>query len=539
MHKYLYIILILLPIYSYSTTYPVDGDTLSQTQIMIQWDEMPKANAYILKIKENNVKIIYNDTVKSLAKLVHNVFQYGNSYTWTITGLNDKAAYINQFSASFYIKNNTVNLATSITKKNINTAHNKGIIILDGCGAAIDMAGNVVWLLEQRNLKSIETGISFRNMQINKQGNITTLLQSNFLECNLQGTVLWQAPKKGIYSNDSIEPYHHDGVRLSNGNYLIASYQYEKEPCYTQPKDTCTVQYGTLLEYNQQQKLVWKWSEKNTIDPKFVYKDYEKGNSVITGSHLNGFNIYDNKIITSYRDNNRLAIHDKNTGALINEYYPTPAVQYEGQHSPTIINDSTILYYNNNLSRANKNKLTEELRINATVIIANTTKNSLIKKWEYEIKSDSFPEGTTGKEGGIQLLPNGNYLICVGGKHRLLIVTPEQEIDWDCYLYRYNEMEKKQNPMPSYRAHYYSSLYPNYYTIQKSYTAQVHTIKINNDGTDENIFLITTSNKKITYRYITPKVQPNSSTIVKLPKGVTKINVSINGILGNTITVKL
>ena len=98
---------------------------------------------------------------------------------------------------------------------------------------------------------------------------------------------------------------------------------------------------------------------------------------------------------------------------------------FYGQHSPKFIDDNTFVFYNNNLQITSF----RDSIFNASIIKVKFGKKfNFTKEWEYEYKNNSFLQGSSGKEGYVQLLPNGNYLIGVGGHNNLIEVTENKKI---------------------------------------------------------------------------------------------------------------
>jgi hypothetical protein len=487
--------------------WPANGDTLFQTQVMFQWNEIAFCDQYRLTIETNDLATglpqnVSDHKMNSLALLVSNCLEPGKKYEWMYRAYQSgilrytSPRFTVYISASLKKEQNGLVFSIPINKKK----ETADCIILDGCGAAINYSGNLVWQLKETAIREKQKGIAFRNMEINPQGNISLLVQNSFYETNLQGKILWQAIPSGIVSNDSIEYYHHDGKRLKNGNYLVCSFRMEKESCYHDPEHTCNVKYGTLLELDSLNRLVWWWNEKGHVLPADVYLKNAPGTFDITGSHLNGFDINEttNKILMSFRDNNRIIMIDKNSGNVLADLKPGiyPGIVYNGQHSPVFLNNNQWLFYNNNLQRGRE---VEGEVVNASIIkIKFEPRKKPEKFWEYICSSDSFPAGTTGKEGYCQPLQNGNYLVCMGGLNRLFEMTPKGNVVWECFTKQINSKDKKIEPFTNYRAHQYSSLYPLFFTVQqlqKKVTGRTE-IKINNDGSDEQEFEILLKGKK-------------------------------------------
>lgn len=520
--------------------FPADNALLYQTQVMFQWDEITGADFYrftLYAAAEKQEPLFVKD-INSLALLVTDKLQAGGNYAWQFEAVkNNKVFYTSQlynFTISILLNTDTAGLKfqfTVNTKKNLNAC-----IFLDGCGAAINYAGQLVWKMNEAALKKEEPAILYRNIELNSQGQLSFIVQSSFYETDLAGNILWKAPLKSVTSNETVETYHHDGRRLKDGNYLIASYRYEVEPSLLAANEKCKIRYNTLLLFSPQNKLLWWWNEKGHVKPEDLYLKSTKGSYEVPGTHLNGFDLTKNeqKIILSFRDNNRMIIIDRQTGHVLQDIKPNVKNKFSfgGQHSPVFINENKFVFYNNNLTKEDKEADTV---LYASVIAVKNTKNKWSKDWEYVCKSDSFPNGTTGKEGYCQPLPNGNFLICAGGKNWLLEVTPQKKIVWECYPVKSDE-KGAQVPLSSYRAHLYSSLYPNFFTVQYQLADKINTgkkfIKINNDGTDDDRYEVILEQEGIIKKLVPVSIKAGQSKLVYLPA------FPFNNKLIFTVTVK-
>src|SRR5205085_5404235 len=62
--------------------------------------------------------------------------------------------------------------------------------------------------------------------------------------------------------------------------------------------------------------------------------------------------------------------------------------------------------------------------------------------WQFECRSDHFPNGITGKEGYAYPLPNGNILVGMGTANFAFEVTPKKEIVWEAYFEKFDPVKK-------------------------------------------------------------------------------------------------
>ena len=100
-------------------------------------------------------------------------------------------------------------------------------------------------------------------------------------------------------------------------------------------------------------------------------------------------------------------------------------------------------------------------------------------------------------------LPNKNLLICTGNTDRIFEVTRNQQVVWNAIAGRKTLNDTTASPYPLYRAHYVSSLYPCYFSIQQIKDSKNGELrfKIFNTGTEDDVYTIAS------------EVQTNNNTI--------------------------
>lgn len=528
--------------------FPSNYDTLHSIQVIFQVNEHQKCTKYRILIYDKNNTLIHEKSISSLAYLSTDLLEFDKGYYWTYEGFyNNKKIYSSpnfQFFINGYTKNDTSLYRYKVTKQD-NFNNNLGIVFLDGNGTAINKFGKVIWQ-HKSFIKNEDRHIAFRNINLTPQGEVVYLEQNNF-ECEtIHGKKIFSANKKSVFSNDINEHYHHDGIKLKNGNYLISSYRFESSSNLRSANDNGKLQYGTILELSKDNKLLWSWNEKDYTSNKEYLKLKSEGETTFPGNHLNGFDYDSNTgdLIVSFRDNNRLVKTNKKTNRLLYNIYPTQSndLYFTGQHSPmfSLKNSNSFYFYNNNLNRTKKKEQDREEQVqNATIIeMKEMLKDSIpVKVWEYEIACDSFPNGTTGKEGFVQPLQNGNLIVCQGGGNRIFELTKSKEIIWECFTYNFSKNSNKWEPFTNYRCRYYSSLYPRYFTVQHKLPNFKNQIKINNDGTDDDeyeVILVGNPNKILkTIKIVAGKsaviqLKPNEKSLLIKPKGIEGLDKEIN-----------
>jgi len=118
-------------------------------------------------------------------------------------------------------------------------------------------------------------------------------------------------------------------------------------------------------------------------------------------------------IIFSYRSVDIIGVIERESGQIVWAWGPG---ELDGQHKPHMLQNGNILIFDNGT-----------LRGYSRVIEFNPLTETIA--WEYTgTPQESF---LSKYISGAQRLPNGNTLICEGGKRHLFEVTPDKEIVWD------------------------------------------------------------------------------------------------------------
>ncbi|MBN2450051.1 MAG: PQQ-binding-like beta-propeller repeat protein, partial [Lentisphaeria bacterium] len=118
-------------------------------------------------------------------------------------------------------------------------------------------------------------------------------------------------------------------------------------------------------------------------------------------------------IVFSYRSNDVIGVIERPSGAIVWAWGPGVL---DGQHKPHMLPNGRILIYDNGT-----------LRKYSRVIEVDPLTGAI--EWEYTATPrESF---FSPYISGAQRLPNGNTLICEGGKSRLFEVTQGGEVVWD------------------------------------------------------------------------------------------------------------
>lgn len=229
----------------------------------------------------------------------------------------------------------------------------------------------------------------------------------------------------------------HDYQVLSNGNLLLHTI-----------RDTMCPKLGPelkrnpyIIEVTRDKRLVWEWHGEEhlpeleeLLSPEAwqFFQSRVKGPFSFDWAHNNTCQIIPpnatcekekaagvptrfrpGNIVFSYRSVDIIGVIDRQTGKIVWAWGPGIL---DGQHKPHMLENGNILIFDNGT-----------LRGYSRVIEV----NPLTEKIEWEYTSNPKQKFSSKYISGAQRLPNGNTLICEGGKAHLFEVTPEGEVVWD------------------------------------------------------------------------------------------------------------
>ena len=522
---------------------PKPGAKLSYTQIMFEHAQVTGAEKYLLEVALDDssnsfAHPIFKLVDSSLAGMLGN-FEFGKKYIWRYTGLHNNTQLGWQGPYNFEIlKNNCVdkNQYRVNVHKNDHGANTGSLIMLD-MARCIDRNGNFVWFLSDladvgSNAATFFTPpMSIEDLRITPFGTITLINGVSPEEYDLAGNLLWRAPEH----NDFDEPvdnkprifaYHHCFKRLNNGNYMVLDQNTFFRTDLTDHK--AMVAYEIIKEFNPAGNVVWSWSSKNYFNKeelKAMVLDVPDPflNNRLAGGHMNAFDVDEKNgfVYAGFRNISRVIKIDKKSGAVVcvwgdsMSYHGAPNGYgfFSKQHGATLLHDGSIAVFNNNVPVAKT--ATENDRVSEIVIFTQPTDsaNSRIT-FKYDC---SFPATRNlSKTGGnVDELENGNLLVCMGETNRIFEITRNKKIVWSATIEKNENFDSTWRNFAVYRAHYTSSLYPCYFTVQTTGTG----IKIFNDGSEDDSYQISVSSATGNYKkpIATSQLHTKKSVIINIP----------------------
>jgi len=519
---------------------PRENAKLNYTQVMFEYPEIKNVSSYCIQVAENpstndfekNITLTQKDS--TTATLV-NGLNFGSKYQWRYIAYN-KSNQIIHTSKIYTFEILPLNhINKSIYRFTINKqVTDDGLLLLDGPRIAINLKGEVVWFLPVDS-------ISTRCLRMTKEGSITYIATNyNYTntgtEINIHGDTLWKTPSadKNLIG-DSVNTYHHELVKLSNGNYMTMLNKYVLSNKRITANKIC---YSTIIEFDKMNNVVWHWSSENCIhdtDLFYTGDNYDKITingmvRIFDAGHFNGFYLDElNDILyISARDISRIIKVDRKTGKILMNYgskMPSGEAKYANDlfkfmHSPLLLPDGNIAVFSNNL-RSNKSPKF----VPASVVIFSqpkTQKDSSLKVWEFKCNFDTLYKSFSFGSGNVEYLDNKNFLVNMGDPiGRIFEVTPDKKVIWDCYPEVYSNLYSNWMPLYNYRVNYTKSLYPVYFTINNSINSDTLNdiknpkifFKINNEGSSNDSYIISYFINNKAYKPINTDIVPSNKTI--------------------------
>ena len=455
----------------------------------------------------------------STATMLSN-FEFGESYIWRYTGLHNgkqlgwHGPYNFKILLDIHVDKKLYRVKVLVNDSSVNE---RGLITLDNKRSIIDRAGNFVWYLPQdtnlhfsKELQSLPDN-SVNDMRVTSSGTITVINHFKAEEMDLNGRVLWRAPhpvsKDGNEPNGAPYSYNHCFKKLDSGNYMVID---RGKITTTVPgsKDSAKIIRAdeTIREFDRNAKLTWSWNSSNYLDTTGI-QDILKGKpeknllDPSLGGHMNAFYADEKNgfIYAGFRNVSRVVKIDKKTGAVVCSW--GKGMTYNGQkngdgffskqHESMLLRDGTIAVYNNDFGNS--------FATTSSVVIFTQPidhENSKVC-WQFDCNLDTA-NNISYRGGNVDEQKNGNLLVCMGTVNKVFEITRSKNLVWSAVIERLNTSNAIWQPCPLYRAHYASSLYPCYFTIQtnadtlhKSPTS--FELRVFNDGTEDDSYLVSIS----------------------------------------------
>ena len=511
---------------------PAPGAKLNYTQVMFEYEKVKGVPLYLIQIAEDIPgtsfeRCLITQKDSSTATMISGL-EFGKKYKWRYAGVTGSGPLAWRGPYHFEIPEDTLlRLRPLDLKVSVNDSANQGgLIINDASYVIYDRTGRPVWYLPQPwqfkftrlsndpknpryKLQQMDVLPRCVYLSLNPYGTITYFSDSSIIESDLNGNKLWQKHFCTTPSEMGENAYNHALMRMPNDHYItLGNEMVRRMPArldsigrikYPQ-RDTINgiayapVEFGTVLEYDKKGDLVWTWNSEDYFDR---YGSVPKDNMTLQ-AHVNALSVDRNNefVYVGFRNINRIVKVEKRTGQVVDSWGPRSGLidslagatvpkhdlYIYRQHNADILDDGTVLIYNNN-DYPNTDSLP------SVVIFSQRPESDGQVVWKYYYELDT-PTRHIGRIGGsAQQLKNGNILVCTGTSNHIFEVTRDKKIVWQAVM-------KSNDNIPDVIYHYrlcsaynISSLYPCYFTFQTDQdtikkSSPLLNIRIFNEGSE-------------------------------------------------------
>ena len=323
----------------------------------------------------------------------------------------------------------------------------------------IDMEGNVVHTWKSRYNPGLYA-------ELLPNGNLLRGARPPYKYCGISGVgglvqeIDWNGKVVWEYRmSSSNEVQHHCFFRRQNGNTLILGWERIKNDVMIakgrKPEtipDKSVESKGIshrdfwldfVREVNQAGDTVWEWhvvdhlgTGPDELDPNFIlpepvgsiYHTYDY-------SHFNTVEFIEEtgQVLMNSRNLSEIYLVDYKTGKIVYRWgnpvaygqgkpaswYDSGDQELSGSHDARYIGDGRISIFDNGSERPEGHR--------SRVVVVNTKTNEI--EWQY--RSWDTSSFSSHRQGGAQLLPNGNFLVTSSNSGHVFEVTKKGDIVWD------------------------------------------------------------------------------------------------------------
>ena len=471
----------------FAQVFPKENDTLNYRIIGFTFPEVPKVGNYAIEVakgtyksadsfKKNIIKTFHSKSGRVIAE----VPSFGASYTWRVSGTQNGKLTSGKMFHHFatgtipFIDTNHMRVRVSTKAQKYENAY----FFMDGSRSLYNMSGDPVWYMPEL-AGAVRPNSMIRDLKLSPKGTITFLVDGDAFEISYSGDILWKGNSGRKQNSDSMEGYHHELTRLSNGHYMVLGFEAMVRSRARQRdslmqrgrRDTVAMRanamlkktrYGTIQEYDEANNLVWSWNAAK----------YFESQDMTIYNRINGtpeFDIHENSF---YFDEEHKVIYVgfRNVSQVLKISYPSGEVLqaygkvtaetagsqnlFCGQHSCKRAADGTLYLFNNGCSLATPPKVT-------VLKEPQTDKDTVSKVWEFECPvtlMKNIPQTLPNRRlvfssgGSVNELPDGSYLVSTCSPYsKVFIVGQNKEILWSCEPEKWNGAKSEWVPLLQYR----------------------------------------------------------------------------------------
>lgn len=418
-----------------------------------------------------------NIIIRNVSAGVIEVPYWNQSYTWRYRN-SKKQNKFNHFSTLTCPELDTTQFRFRVIQPAV--AYKDAYYFVDVTKMLYDANGKPVWFLPEKG--RVTRDFFTKDVKFTDRGTITFLLENyKCLEIDYDGNIVWETPAIASVSGDSLEHFHHEFTRLSNGHYMtlgseigllersmlktaddIELFMPDEREKMNKNLPHTPVPFGTLIEYDEKGNVVWSWKSSEIFKRSDIFYHRNKRGVIDLATHANSFYFDEERklIYVSCRDIDRILKVGYPDGKVIAQYGNTftkgQPDTYNGlyckQHSVSVSADKNLFIFNNNLCH--------DTDFPKIVLMKEPLSNTgqLKKIWEYTCTIEG-ENGTSQTNyafnfgGTVSELPDGCVFACMSSLYsKLFIVTREKKEVWSGIPESWDKMFKRWQPMLLYKA---------------------------------------------------------------------------------------
>ena len=555
MKKYIFIIIVCVSFIHASLIRPNNGNQISSLYILFEWHQLPRAVSYNIQISTSaefseNIKNISNSTTLYIEK---QDIDWETTYYWRVRPIFEDSTN-GEWSDIYQFSTLTPKVGTFQIESESSDLLQPGLTIFgsDNITLVFDSSGKEIW-----NDGDLEVMLNY----IGPTGQMYGYSNINWpnwtgVEYSFFNVPLWRGPND-LYIDE------HEIKQIPNKNYMGFTNVAQMGPitpgdwtflyrALGYEADGVTIEYPwigkKLVEWDQYtREEVWSWNPFDyfTIEDVDIYGDswwlswlFYDGYDWM---HSNAFYFDENEnaIYMSHRHLSRItkiAYPEGNVIWMMGPPCPYIAsceehicseLGFSYQHNIEMLDNGNLIFFDNGNISETFRQLDQPI---SRVLEVDVVGDSICEViWEYDLPPDLYGDA----QGGVQRLPNGNYLICtVGSGGALLEVNTSQELLATTHIERMNG-----GGIFPYRAYRIPSIYPSafslilhnldsfqesgvhYNMIDLTNTSNTVSFSIYNESgfTQKYLYNVTHGLSELTLEIDTLEIDPYTSISIEVP----------------------
>lgn len=447
--------------------YPEQNAHINFTSICFKFPFKKDADNY--KIQLYNSKSELFKTVSSKAnKIVINGFDFSKEYFWKVQGFNGSKSVYESPILHFEI-DSVINKADLRFKcvTNLKRESSKELLVYDYAGMVLNRTTEPLWFIPN-NPEGVPISKGMRDLKLTRDGTFLALIDSMAYEFDLEGNIIWKAPNTGKIAKRNTEDYHHDFQKLPNGDYVVLGNEKVKAK-FKGERDSLNYESGFIVQYNRLGDVVWEWHAKSFFTPELLAIHKKEDGRINPATHMNSFHWDENYVYVGFRDASWILKIDKTSKKVVEIYGGTDSGLpnhyaiglFRFQHDTELLSDGKSMAIINNDSISDP-------KIVSSMIVFSLgdefhQKGELLYRFAFNF--DNKTNGKSLKMGNVTQLDNGNFLINMGSLNRVIEITPQSKVVWDCFTEKLDSTKTYWHPFSHYRVSTCSSLYPNVLSV--------------------------------------------------------------------------